>query len=416
MIRKHLRRIIILAVIIIALPILLGIGGVIMIFHQAEVFASYLSYFHTSYSSGALSGEALSYVPGNLTAFTFFLLYESGGNYDRTGGDGGRACGAYQFDYQYELQPFLIWCYEKDPVTYMRFAPFLSVSKDSLRGSAALENAWHETYASHPQKFTADQDAYAYDTKYLPLQENIKQRFGIDLSTRPDVIKGEMLSMANRKGDVALYNAIERSGVNNQTSNEDMLIKICTAFATAPLDGVPRGPGNIVYDRWLTDGSSAACGKPAELTLALMILRDGTTASSASNPQSGVPNLTGINYGTGKGADVIRCASKYIGNPYVWGGNSLTKGCDCSHFVCLVLQECGYNYSYVTSCYWINYGVPVPDISKAIAGDVLVWDGHVGFYDGNGHLIEAQCEEVGITNYRQWFESNHPFLGIRRLV
>ena len=118
------------------------------------------------------------------------------------------------------------------------------------------------------------------------------------------------------------------------------------------------------------------------------------------------------------GKKIVNYASKFVGNPYVWGGNSLTNGCDCSHFVYLVLKNLGvYNGGYVTSSQWVTKGKKVKGgLANAQAGDVIVYDGHVGFYDGKKYLIEAKGKAYGITHDRKPTQCSHPLLGVRRFV
>ena len=118
------------------------------------------------------------------------------------------------------------------------------------------------------------------------------------------------------------------------------------------------------------------------------------------------------------GQTIISYANSFVGNPYVWGGNSLTDGCDCSHFVYNVLKDTiGYDGGYETSSNWADNGIGISSLGDAAAGDVLVWDGHVAFYDGNGHVVEAQDSLHGITNNRDAASaiSSGNFLGIRRI-
>ena len=63
---------------------------------------------------------------------------------------------------------------------------------------------------------------------------------------------------------------------------------------------------------------------------------------------------------------IVSYADAHVGNPYVWGGNSLTKGCDCSHFVWLVLRDTiGYAEGYATSGCWLNRGTVVSSLAEA---------------------------------------------------
>ena len=101
------------------------------------------------------------------------------------------------------------------------------------------------------------------------------------------------------------------------------------------------------------------------------------------------------------GNSIVDYANQFVGNPYVWGGNSLTNGIDCSHFVWQVLQNTG-NYSgdYRTSGEWASAGEPVSSLDEAQAGDVIVYSGHVALYDGNGGIVEAKGSAYGITHDR----------------
>ena len=101
------------------------------------------------------------------------------------------------------------------------------------------------------------------------------------------------------------------------------------------------------------------------------------------------------------GSSIVAYADQFLGNPYVWGGNSLTNGCDCSHFVYLVLRNTGaYGGGYATSGEWAYLGTKVSSLSEARAGDVIVYSGHVAIYDGNGGIVEAKGSAYGITHDR----------------
>ncbi len=131
----------------------------------------------------------------------------------------------------------------------------------------------------------------------------------------------------------------------------------------------------------------------------------GSTSTSSSTSSS-------------DGQKIVDYALNFVGNPYVWGGSSLTSGCDCSHFVYLVLKDVGaYNGGYVTSSNWNKLGTKVKGgLSNAQAGDVVVYSGHVGIYDGKGKLVEAKGRKWGITNDRSPQNSSHKLLGVRRFV
>lgn len=102
----------------------------------------------------------------------------------------------------------------------------------------------------------------------------------------------------------------------------------------------------------------------------------------------------GVN-GSGLGAQVAAFACQFAGNPYQWGGTSLTNGADCSGFVLKVYQNFGvslpHSSSAMRSC---GRGVSYSEMQP---GDIVCYSGHVGIYAGNGKIINALGEAYGIT-------------------
>ncbi len=112
------------------------------------------------------------------------------------------------------------------------------------------------------------------------------------------------------------------------------------------------------------------------------------------------------------GSSVVSYAMQFVGNPYVWGGNSLTNGVDCSGFVHEVYAHFGistprYSQAFKT----VGQAVSFDNIQP---GDVVVYPGHVAIYAGGGVIVEAQSTKAGITANRS--VQCHTILAIRRLV
>lgn len=112
------------------------------------------------------------------------------------------------------------------------------------------------------------------------------------------------------------------------------------------------------------------------------------------------------------GADIVAFAQQFVGNPYVWGGNSLTNGVDCSGFVHQVYAHFGMSTPRYSQAFK-SVGQPV-SYQNIQAGDVVVYPGHVAIYIGNGNIVEAQSTRAGITNSRP--VNCHTITAIRRLV
>ena len=92
------------------------------------------------------------------------------------------------------------------------------------------------------------------------------------------------------------------------------------------------------------------------------------------------------------GEDVVEYAKRFIGNPYKYGGSSLTRGSDCSGFVYAVYKNMGVN---LPRCDQENVGKKV-SYKNVKKGDILFYYGHVAIYAGNGKAIHAVNERMGI--------------------
>lgn len=117
------------------------------------------------------------------------------------------------------------------------------------------------------------------------------------------------------------------------------------------------------------------------------------------------------------GQDIVNYAMQFVGNPYVWGGNSLTNGCDCSGFVHLVYKHFGYN----TVRYSMSFAYEGVAVSRENVqpGDIVVYAmkngiGHVAIYAGNGKIVEAQSSAAGITANRSI--DCREIVAIRRII
>lgn len=138
-------------------------------------------------------------------------------------------------------------------------------------------------------------------------------------------------------------------------------------------------------------------------------------STSTSKPDKAETTKPTAPKGSGTGAGIVAYADQFVGNPYVWGGNSLYNGIDCSHFVWQVLKNCGvYSGGYTTSAGWRSLGSPVSSLAEAQAGDVICYSGHVAIYDGAGGIVEAKGSRWGITHDRS--ATHGTILAIRRFV
>ncbi|SDI25663.1 Cell wall-associated hydrolase, NlpC family [Pseudobutyrivibrio sp. 49] len=143
--------------------------------------------------------------------------------------------------------------------------------------------------------------------------------------------------------------------------------------------------------------------KKATAAAAKSSSKSSSSSSSSSGKSYSAPSGSG-------GGSVVNYGSQFVGNPYVYGGSSLTNGTDCSGFVMSCYSAFGVSLPHSSSSMRsVGYGVSYDDMQP---GDIVCYSGHVGIYAGNGTLLHASNKRTGITysnvNYKK-------ILAIRRI-
>ena len=140
---------------------------------------------------------------------------------------------------------------------------------------------------------------------------------------------------------------------------------------------------------------------------------EAAKASAGKSSSSSVDSASIISgaSGSAKGKDIANFACRYVGNPYVAGGTSLTNGADCSGFTFAVYKEFGISLPR-TSTSQRSAGREV-SLSDAQPGDIVCYAGHVAIYIGGGRIVHASTPSTGIkygnVNYK-------PVITVRRIV
>ena len=165
---------------------------------------------------------------------------------------------------------------------------------------------------------------------------------------------------------------------------------------------------------------------PAAATTAAAASSAAGTSASAAGFAGVLSGLTATDtaaaaapLGTGEAAlarQVRDAAEKYIGLPYVWGGNDPAVGLDCSSFVQNVFKDLGYSLPRVTYDQ-INQGRPVASLAEAQPGDLLFTHntGHVAIYLGGGKAVDAPQPGQTIQVRDAW-ENDSNISAIRRIL
>lgn len=127
-------------------------------------------------------------------------------------------------------------------------------------------------------------------------------------------------------------------------------------------------------------------------------------ANAAASRSEGAKASASVSGGSGMGSSVASFALQFVGNPYVYGGTSLTNGADCSGFVMSVYANFGVSLPHSSGAQR-GSGYDVGGLANAQPGDIVCYSGHVGIYIGGGQIVHASTAATGIkvsnANYRQ---------------
>lgn len=133
----------------------------------------------------------------------------------------------------------------------------------------------------------------------------------------------------------------------------------------------------------------------------------GNTGKGTDSMNAGAGAVTG---GSGVGQQAANYACNFVGNPYKFGGTSLTNGTDCSGFTQAVYAHFGISlprdsYSQRSCGTEVSY-------ANAQPGDIICYAGHVALYLGNGQIVHASTERTGIT---YGYATYRTILSVRRV-
>lgn len=111
------------------------------------------------------------------------------------------------------------------------------------------------------------------------------------------------------------------------------------------------------------------------------------------------------------GQQVADFALQFVGNPYVYGGTSLTNGADCSGFTLAVYSNFGVSLPHSAAAQ-NKKGANVGSVANAVPGDLIYYSGHIGIYIGNEQIVHASNSRTGIIVSNAYYDK---VLGVRRI-
>lgn len=147
-----------------------------------------------------------------------------------------------------------------------------------------------------------------------------------------------------------------------------------------------------------------AAAEAAQARRAAAETKSQNTTNNQAKAEAAVAIARSSN-GSDMGKAVVDYACQFVGNPYVYGGTSLTNGADCSGFVMSVYQNFGVSLPHSSSAQR-SKGYDVGGLENAQPGDIICYSGHVAIYVGNGKIVHASTSKTGIivsdnVNYRK---------------
>ncbi|MBQ8983833.1 MAG: SH3 domain-containing protein [Lachnospiraceae bacterium] len=150
-----------------------------------------------------------------------------------------------------------------------------------------------------------------------------------------------------------------------------------------------------------------AARKAAEAAAATQTNNTSAAVSAAAPPAPVNTSAEGL----ALGQEIANYACQFVGNPYVYGGSSLTNGTDCSGFTMAVYAQFGYSLPHASSAQK-GCGTSVP-LDQVQPGDIICYSGHVGMYIGGGQIVHAGTESTGIYITSMYYDSPYD---ARRIV
>jgi cell wall-associated NlpC family hydrolase len=172
------------------------------------------------------------------------------------------------------------------------------------------------------------------------------------------------------------------------------------------------------YDTQLADAQAKAAEyqqliEQQNQQIQQLIAEQATAAAAAAAASSGAEDSDGVvSNGSATGQEIVDFALNYVGHPYVWGGNSLSNGTDCSGFIHLVYAHFGYSVPRQSAdLRSVGRGV---SYAEAQPGDIICYDGHCAIYMGGGRIVHASSARTGIKVSQN--AAYRTILAVRRVV
>ncbi len=265
-------------------------------------------------------------------------------------------------------------------------------------------------------------EVYDYDRKQLTAyQETVQQVADLTEQLKNEMDEMEELQLSYEEQKTQLDSVIADLGA--QISDFDTQLANAKTLASQYAQTIKEQNDIIAKEEQkkkdreaaaaAAAATSAKSNTTASTTTAATGGTDNTSNTGSGNTDAGLTD-TGLNpsFSSGvSGGEVVSYACQFVGNPYVFGGTSLTEGADCSGFIQSVYAHFGISLPR-TSGELRSAGKEV-SYANAQAGDIICYAGHVAIYMGNGQIVHASSPTTGIKYGTATYRT---ILSVRRVL
>lgn len=245
-----------------------------------------------------------------------------------------------------------------------------------------------ENFSDMLNKADYIEQVYSYDRKQLKIYQEttvLVEQLKAKLEQEKAALLADKASMEEQEKELDIILAKKKKEVKNYES----MLKDAQRQAKAYKDLIKKEQNEL---KKLQAGNTAANNGNYTVT--------GFDVSIIDNSQ-----------GSQTGKNIAKYGCQFIGNPYVYGGTSLTNGADCSGFIYRIYADFGYSVPR-TSKAFRTFGTAVT-LDTAQPGDIVCYEGHVALYCGGGYIVHASSKKTGIKISKATYK---PILAVRRII
>ncbi len=241
-----------------------------------------------------------------------------------------------------------------------------------------------DSFAQVLDKLETYSSVYNYDRTLLTEYQDTKQQVE-DLVNEVAGEEADLEELELTLEDQQQELEEEKEQKNNEMADFDSKLAEAEDLASQYRDTITEMNSRI--EELQAAQAAAEAAQAAEAEAGSSSSGGGSSTGGGSSESAAVDTgSSNVSYSS-TGQSVADYACQFIGNPYVWGGTSLTNGCDCSGFVMSVYAQFGVSLPHSSeSLRYVGTGVSV---SNMMPGDIVCYSGHVGIYVGGGTIVNA---------------------------